>query len=297
MYGRLRRHYQFVNEMALFAEVHHLTKYSVNIYGARRAEPAFDQLANLFAPATVDACYLHDGTGLVSGYKNDAGQWNTAGHGKRIVRVDDAALAVFARLYDEPGTPARRARLPALHAQTLNSVLAKLAAWDRTLADLGDSCYVSQLWNETLQQRDGTIFRRTHGDNTFPESPEDWVLSGPHFFLANPFNKTPRRVCVANGHYDILNLEELPGAYLPRTNYKPMADRATYLERTPWVSWAGQSRAVWSAWDNLTPEEQEMRPDLEGRQVMVARAWPLRVTDYFRLPDGHRAEPPSGSSP
>ena len=44
-------------------------KYSINIYGAPQDQPAFDQLANLFVPATVDACYAHDGTGLVGGYK------------------------------------------------------------------------------------------------------------------------------------------------------------------------------------------------------------------------------------
>ena len=237
VYGRLRRHFGFVNELQLFAEVDHHTKYSVNIYGAEREKPAFDQLANLFAPATVDACYQHDGHGAVGGYKNDAGQWNTGGHALRIVRVDEVALAVFAQLYDEPGTPARQARLPALHAQTLSSVLAKLAAWPRKLADLEDAVYATQMWNETIQQKDGTITRRPLGDNTFPATPEDWVLSGPHFFLANPYNKSPRKVCNANGHYDVIDLESLPGDYLPRSNYRPMADRVEYLRRTPRVSW------------------------------------------------------------
>ena len=50
LYSRLRRHFQFVNELALFAEVHNLTKYSINVYGPERANPRFDHLANLFAP-------------------------------------------------------------------------------------------------------------------------------------------------------------------------------------------------------------------------------------------------------
>ena len=45
--------------------------------------------ADLFVPATVDACYQHDGQGAVGGYKNEAGQWNIHGHSDRIVRVDD----------------------------------------------------------------------------------------------------------------------------------------------------------------------------------------------------------------
>lgn len=244
VYGRLRRHFQFVNELALFADVHHLTKYSVNIYGAQRNAPAFDQLANLFAPATVDTCYQHDGSGAVGGYKNAAGQWNTAGHAQRIVRVDEAALAVFAQLYDEPGTPARRARLPALHAQTLSSVLAKLAAWPRRLADLGDGYFSTVMFDETYSQRDGTLIRRSPGDNAFPATPEDWVLSGPHFFLANPYNKTPRKVCTANGHYDIIDLATLPDDYLPRTNYRPMADRVEYQKRVPRVSWVEEGETL-----------------------------------------------------
>ncbi|MEX8501152.1 class I SAM-dependent DNA methyltransferase [Leptothrix ochracea] len=244
VYGRLRRHFQFVNELALFAEVHHLTKYSVNIYGALRTAPTFDQLANLFAPATVDACYQHDGSGAVGGYKNDAGQWNTAGHAQRIVRVNDTALAVFAQLYDEPGTPARRARLAALHAQTLNSVLAKLATWPRRLADLGQDFHATVMFDETFAQRDGTIKRRPPGDNTFPAAPKDWVLSGPHYFLANPYNKTPRKVCTANGHYDVIDLQVLPDDYLPRTNYCPMSDWEEYERRIPRVSWLDHGEVV-----------------------------------------------------
>lgn len=244
LYGRLRRHFQFINELALFPEVHHLTKYSVNIYGSRHSVPAFDQLANLFSPGTVDSCYEHDGSGIVGGYKNEAGQWNTTGHARRIVRVDEATLAVFAQLYDEHGTLARCARLPALHAATLSSVLGKLAAWPRRLSDLGDEIFMtpSTCWHEGSSQRDGTIIRRTPGNNTFPASAEDWVLSGPHFFLANPYNKTPRRHCTANGHYDVLDLETLPDDYLPRSNYQPMADRDEYSRRTPRVNWVDKGQ-------------------------------------------------------
>ena len=191
VYSRLRRHFQFVNEAHLFAEVHNLTTYSVNIYGQQQQSPAFDQIANLFIPATVDACYAHDGQGPVGGYKNEAGKWNFTGHRDRIVRVDEAALATFAQLYDEPGTPARRARLPALHAGALSSVLAKLAAYPRRLADVGEGYFSTQHWNEKLAQDDKSITRRPSTDPGFAATPHDWVLSGPHFFVANPISPQP----------------------------------------------------------------------------------------------------------
>ena len=190
----------------------------------------------------------------LGGIKNEEDKWNIAGHRDRIVRVTDTALAVFAHLYDEQGTPPRRARLPALHAGALQGVLEKLAVYPCRLADLGDAYTSTEMWHETMQQKDGTIYRRTSSDNGFVTETSDWVLSGPHFFLANPFNKTPRRVCTAKGHYDQIDLEAIPDDYLPRTNYHPMADRADYLRRTPRVSW-------------VEPGETGARP----------------VTDYFRL--------------
>lgn len=237
LYARLRRHFQFVNELALFAEVHHLTKYSINIYGPVQAQPRFDQLANLFSPATVDACYLHDGNGVVGGYKNEAGKWNTSGHLDRIVNVDAPSLTTFAQLYDEPGTPASHARLPALHAGALSSVLRKLAASPHRLSELSDFTPVFEMWNETRQQADGTIRRRPNGDTPFPSASSEWIVSGPHFFLALPFNKTPRQICTANGHYDVICLDALDSNYLPRTNYWPMKDAGEYLSRVPQVGW------------------------------------------------------------
>lgn len=279
MYARLRSHFQFINELQLFAEVDHHAKYSVNIYGAVKSSPRFDQIANLFAPATVDACYLHDGSGVVDGYRNAAGQWSTAGHRDRIVHVDDTALAIFARLYDGHGTPPRRARLPALHAGTLNSVLRKLADYPRRLSDLGADYYATEMWHETMQQKDGTIVRRAPGDNTFPADTADWVLSGPHFFLANPYNKTPRRVCIANGHYDVLDLETLPDAYLPRSNYHPMPDRAEYARRVPRVSWTETRKTVLPK-AQMTAEEAA---GCQGDEGEVARDVALPVTEYYRF--------------
>lgn len=279
LYARLRRHFQFANEVLLFAEVDNHTRYSVNIYGPVQAAPCFDQIANLFVPSTVDACYVHDGSGVVPGYKTDNGKWNFAGHGDRIVRVDDAALAVFARLYDEPGTPPRRARLPALHAGTLNSVLRKLSDYPRRLGDLGNDYFSTVMFDETYSQRDGTLIRRAPGDNDFPAEPTDWVLSGPHFFLANPYNKTPRRVCTANKHYDAIDLETLPDDYLPRSNYRPMADRYEYLRRVPKVSWT-ETRMVVLPKAQMTPEEAAA---CKGEEGEVEREVVLPVTDYYRL--------------
>ena len=232
LYARLRAHFQFRNEKRLFAEVHHETLFSINIHGRPRSAPRFTHIANLFAPPTVDACFDHDGCGLVPGIKDDADDWNTAGHADRVVAVAAGALQSFVSLYDEPGTPPERARLPALHAQTLLAVLRKLAAHPLRLGHLGEAFRVTRHWNETDSKRDGTIRRETR----FPAR-ADLVLSGPHFFAANPLSKTPRVTCTQNSHYDVLDLTALPDEYLPRTNYVPACEPEAYERRTPRVPW------------------------------------------------------------
>ncbi|QEY16717.1 class I SAM-dependent DNA methyltransferase [Cellvibrio sp. KY-GH-1] len=281
MYSRLRAHFQFQNQMMLFP-IGHRVKYSINISGAAQNEVAFDQIANLFSPSTIDASYLHDGIGLAGGIKNEQNEWDISGHKDRIVKVADKQLGVYATLYDEPGTPAKRARLPALHAGALSNVLEKLAKYPRRLAHLGQDYCSTEMWHETMQQQDETITRRAVTDGQFITTADNWVLSGPHFYLANPFNKTPRAVCTEKGHYDQIDLESIPDDYLPRTNYYPMADRAEYLRRTPRVSWK-ETVELELDWEQLTETEQaENAGGKKGETYFVQRQVQRPVTDYFR---------------
>ena len=95
-------------------------------------------------------------------------------------------------------------------------------------------------WNETTSQHDGTIRR----DTRFPGQPAHLILSGPHFFVGNPFNKTPRSRCTQNSHYDVLDLATLPDHYLARTNYVPACEPAEYERRTPTVPWREPNEAA-----------------------------------------------------
>ena len=262
MYPRLRAHYQFANELSLFAEVDHHMKYSINIYGQRRPVIRFRQMANLYAPQTVSESLkclsmvnvpMSSGgvlevsmalptTGSAApfvshkptpGIKRDEGGWNTDGHPNRVIEVDEAMLATFAKLYDVPGTPPERARLPAIHSRELVSVLQKFANVPRRLLELEEDYYTTVCFDETGSQRQGIIERKTG----FVSSPDDFVLSGPHFSVGNPLNKTPRAVCTLNSHYDTLNLETLANDYLPRSNYRPVRSSEEYRRRIPRVSW------------------------------------------------------------
>ena len=233
IYSRLRSHFQFANEKKLFTENDHHTEFSVNIYGYPCSSPKFNHIANLYVPATVDATLEHNGGGTVPGLKDGSGRWNTNGHRSRALAVDTAALAAFASLYDDKDTPPDEARLPSLHSRELLTVVGKLAAHPRRLADLEGSYCAPRHWDETGAQRNGTIRRETR----FPSNLREMVVSGPHFSVGNPLNKTPRERCTKSSDYDCLDLTTLPDDYLPRTNYIPACNEDEYARRTPRVRW------------------------------------------------------------
>lgn len=227
VFPRLRSHFHFSNELQLFAETDHkMSPFGIHIYGDAQTV-AFRSITNLFHPDTINRSLAHDGRGQVPGIKTDQGDWDTRGHAQRVLTIDLEKLALFAKLYDEPGTPPEEARLPAIHAESIIEVLQKFATQPRRVGDL--TYFPTEMWHETGAVKDGTIRRQT----SWPMSPTEWIVQGPHFFVGTPLNKTPRAVCTANGHYDEISLTEIPDDYLPRTNYFPACPPAEYAARIP----------------------------------------------------------------
>src|SRR5690606_41513803 len=102
-----------------------------------RAVPSFNNIANLFVPQTIDASFADDGQGMVVGIKDEeTGDWHQVGHRDRIIEIGLHELALFAQLYDEAGTDALEARLPALQARQLIVVLRKFAAQTGRTGDM-----------------------------------------------------------------------------------------------------------------------------------------------------------------
>ena len=72
--------------------------------------------------------------------------------------------------------------------------------------------------NETNAVNNKLIQRETK----FPVyDSNELVFSGPHFYVSNPFNKTPRSKCLEKADYDTIDLSEINQDFLPRTNYTP----------------------------------------------------------------------------
>lgn len=230
LYQRLRYHFQFANELKLFAEVDHHTVYSLNVYASPH-NPKFDSIANLYAVSTVDESYSTESTSLVPGIKDEEG-WCTVGHPGRILHIEKPELLAFARLFDG-SMNWKEARLPVVHADVLIKALERFALQETTIGDLRDSLFGTEMWHETNAQKDNTIERNVH----FPKTLVDAVISGPHIGIANPMFKVSRRICKLNSDYDSLDITALEKDYIQRCNYSPNCTLDEYHKRAPSTNW------------------------------------------------------------
>jgi len=222
-YPRLRAHYQYENERQkeLFADVNARQTFSINIFGSLRGGVSFRSIFNLFGGSTLKYCTSHDEPNApIPGIKDEHGEWEVRGHCLRLITITENELELFAKLLDEEGTDPLEARLPQVHSQPLLKVLEKFAKAPQRLGDLKGQYYASDMLNEVNAQRDGIITRQQE-PSFEPTSADEWVISGPHFYVGNPFNKTPRSVCTEKNHYDTIDLESIPSDYLPRAVYRP----------------------------------------------------------------------------
>jgi hypothetical protein len=227
-YGRLRRHWQFANDMKLFSEVDNNTEFGVHVYG-QRSLTSFKQAVNLLTPATADRSLEHDGSGELPGVQYPEGGWDLRPHAQRIVAVDESVLADWVKLFDPPGTAALQSRLLRPLTQADLGALTVFARQPRRLGD-GERYWTSG-FNEKLQKDDGTIEWRTE----FPPDLSEAILQGPHILNATPFAQQPRENCANNKDWEALNLETLPPDFVPRTNYQRVVDKAEFVRRqTVW---------------------------------------------------------------
>ena len=256
VYPRLRYHFQFVNELKLFQEVDNHTIYGIHVYSGAHQGVDFESISNLFHPSTINGCFVHAGAGLCGGYKiidaDGRFKWNIYPHKDRIIRITERELGVMAETFEDGAEP-KTAKLVSVHSKQILSVLGKFAGFEGKVGDV--EYFVSDCWNETLAVDDGIIRRETRTPN--PDAYE-LIYSGPHFFVGNPFYKTPNSVCETNRQYSSIDLLTLPADYVPRTNYVPDEDLDTFRSRISGLSsdtsWIDSYRVVYSKMLNITGE-------------------------------------------
>lgn len=228
LYPKLRKHFQFSNELKLFEEIDHHTSFSLNVY-SNRLSSEFEMIGNLFAVSTIEECYTdRANSSSVPGIKDEKGIWNTKGHKDRIIYVGQKELKLFAKIFDG-SEKWRKARLPVIHAKQLVDVLYCMVNQAEYLSTYEENACSSQLWNETTAQKDSTMVRKVH----FPMNMSDTIFQGPHFSIANPLAKTSRAICIQNSDYDCVDLNNISESYIQRVNYSPACELEEYYKRVP----------------------------------------------------------------
>ena len=215
-YLRLRRHWQFINELSLF-DVHHLVSYGVHVYGGTQFSPNFKQAVSLYHPTTVAESLVHDGSGSLPGFKDENYNWDRRPHRDRIIRVDLQELEVWHSILEGSDTPLLETRMVYTVNREAAAVLAKLAAQPR-MRELG--LHYSGGWNETTDRRKG-YFDVEWGH---PEKWSDAILQGPHLGVSLTMQKQPNPTMKHNQDWSFIDLEAMPEDFIPATAYKPQRD-------------------------------------------------------------------------
>ncbi len=239
-YLRLRRHWQFINELTLY-EIHHLVRYGVHIYGCRRDFCSFLMASSLYHPDTVERSLKHDGSGDEPGLKDPYGNWDIRPHRKRIINVTDETLSTWHAVMEDDSVPVHQTRM----VYTVNSSAAEvLAALSHRPRAGGLNLQFSPGWHESRDRKKGYLESRWG----VPSSWDDVILQGPHFHVANPMNKSPNPTMKHNQDWSAIDLEALANDDIPATSYKPVDGRVRYDEDyTQWESGPARShyRIAW----------------------------------------------------
>ncbi len=239
IYHRLVAYYQFENEFTLFKGTndHGRMRFGINVYrGRMQSNVCFSMICNLFLPKTVKGIFSHsDIEAPVPGIKDDNGNWDTRPHKSRMVEVTEADLVVFAQLLESNEVPYVSTRLPQIHSKEIGSVIARISQFPNKLGSVASEFYASTMFDESKAQRDG-VLSRYESPTYQPSEAHDWVVSGPHFFVGTPLNRTPRTVCRNTNHYDDVDLNRIGENYLPRAIYRPgdaTGDRTRFNSAIP----------------------------------------------------------------
>ncbi|WP_130839122.1 class I SAM-dependent DNA methyltransferase [Corynebacterium neomassiliense] len=227
-YLRLRRHWQFVNELSLF-DVHHLVSYGVHIYCSKRGEVNFINSSSCYHPKTILDSFFHDGTGPLPGLKDESGKWDRRPHKSRITKVGYDRLESWHSILEDEDTPILDTRMVYTVNSNAMQILTQLATAPR-MKDL--QLQFSRGWDESIDKKKG------HFDS-FWSRPTAWdevILQGPHLGVSTPMAKEPNPTLKNNQDWSSVDFTKISGSYIPATSYK-LADSGSGSTSKEYGSW------------------------------------------------------------
>jgi hypothetical protein len=219
-YLRLRRHWQFINELLLY-EIRDQQLYGVHVYGYAVENVKFLTASSLYHPDTVERSLRHDGSGDEPGLKDPDGNWDLRPHRARIISATDATLRTWHAIMEDDSVPVRQAQMVYTVNRTVADIMASLAPHQRASL-LG--LQFSRGWNESTDRQIG-YFKLEWGA---PYSWDEVILQGPHLYVATPMYKSVNPTMKNKADWSATDFEALPSDAIPVTAYKPVGDRYKY---------------------------------------------------------------------
>lgn len=212
-YLRLRRHWQFINELKLF-DVHNLVQYGVQVYGSEQNFLKFHQATSLYHPQTVADSLAHDGSGKLPGLKDDDGNWDLRPHRDRIQEVNKDVLKTWHSILEDEDVAVVDTRMIYTVNTDAANVLEKLAVQPR-INEFRLS--FSFGWNESDHKKQGYFDTGW----AVPKTWNDVILRGPHLGVSTPMIKRPNPTLKSNKDWSEVDLEAMPADFIPATAYQP----------------------------------------------------------------------------
>lgn len=220
VYHRFHFHFQFQNELPLFTEILHGNKFSINVYqGKRNKEIGFYSISNLYHPSTIDLSFVHQGNGICGGLKIynsllNKFEWNTQPHKSRLIYFNKNTLSIIGKAFENTSEEGS-VKLVSIHTNELLAAIKKISIQNKKVENL--KYFVSECWHETNDVNSKIIVRKTG----FPVNIlKEFIISGPHFYISNPFYKTPIANCIGKLDYNVIDLTKISNEFISRSNYQ-----------------------------------------------------------------------------
>jgi hypothetical protein len=241
-YRRIIKHFHFRNEIKSknFAEIGNTREFSLNVYGPPKNRVRFENITMALTASQVEDCFRHDGIGAVPGLKTAGGSWDTRGHRKRIVEVDERYLAAMHALTEPKDRPILGTRLFPPYSEGEKAIY-ELVTVGSNFGGIADTWQMSGVWTEGTAERDLKAIKR---GTLFQANPDQTILSAPSIYSGNPFYKTPRKNCKSHRDYEPIDLALIDEDYTPRSNFSPAGSYADYRSKLPRCRWNPSSSHV-----------------------------------------------------
>lgn len=241
-YSRIVKHFEFLNRMPdkLFSGIGPEKRFSVNIYrGAEKEIIAFDSMSTAFTVQQIEETLKLDpkSTHPIPARKNESGQWSTATHPSRLIRIDENRLKLISSVTDGDSKNWRTCKFLKVFSSTQLSVIEKFSHLT-TLKESIKNWEADSFWSEVNATRDlGYIKKIT----STPSEYKDVILTGPMIYVGDSLSKTSISG-KSNRDYATIELNIVdPDTYIPRSNFKYLVSDSVYQKQLAKVNWDTKS--------------------------------------------------------